>query len=327
MIPERLTRLLVLAPVTAVIALAFTATASAAVVESCSGGSGLVSSALVAGDGDQCGTSEYDWETIAGDVASVPDDTVDPDESAFVSSGKEDDTSGWDFGSSNVNDKVNLYGSWAFSETIGTDLFLYLAFQRQAPNNPANASANVDFELNQASAADPDSFVTNPQGEKVIKRQGNGIDDATPDDLLFVYDWKGNDDIALQICRWAEGPDDATTAGVDEGWLKGTWNCEALAGNEAEGEVNDGGDITSSLPGAKTTGGVILRREFGEASFNLTKALDIGTDECVSFGAFHTRTRESGSLSANLVDLIPPAPVTVSNCGTLIVEKQTSDDA
>lgn len=359
MIPERLltiprrVRLGLLATLIVAIVAAVAGVATAAVSESCKGGVGLVAGALIASDGDQCGDddgdlldpTERDWEAIAGGFSTyvpdpsnppaapstrgiaIPDDTgdaLDPENTAFVSSAKEDDSSGWEIGESNVNDKVNLLGSWAYSEIIGTDLFLYLAFQREAPNNPANASANVDFELNQASADDPDSYVENPHGEKVIKRQGDGVAGGIADDLLIVYDWQGNDDIDLQVCRWEEGADDPLTTDVDEGWMEGDWeSCAALDATEAEGEVNDAGDITSFLPGAVESSGTIVRREFGEGAFNLTQMLGLAADECVAFGAFHTRTRESGSLSANMVDLILPAPVKISNCGTIVVEKQT----
>jgi hypothetical protein len=355
MLPERLSHLVaqravrlgLLCALTLSVAVALASVATAALSESCSSGTGLVSGALVASDGDQCGDGEsgdeYDWEAIADQFGtyvpnpgnppaapttkgiSVPDDQVNPDGTAFLSSAKEDNTAGWQVGSSNVNDKVNLYGSWAFPETIGTDLFLYLAFQREAPNTPGNASANIDFELNQLSADDPDSYVENPFGVKVIKRQGDGVDGGIQDDLLIVYDWNGNDDIDVQVCRWEEGADNPATPGVDEGWMTGAWkSCDALSATEAEGEVNDAGEISSFLPDAVPNGdGDIARREFGELSINMTAALGLAGDECVSFGAFHTRSRESGSLQANMPDLILPAPIQLANCGTIVVEKQT----
>ena len=346
--PARRVRLGLLAALVVAVVAAVGGIATAAVTESCTGGTPL--GGLVANDGDQCGDDtggeERDWEALAGDFATytpnpsnpppapagkgiaVPDDITGLDESSFVTSGKEKKSSDWDFGESNVNDKVNLYGTWAFPESIGTDLFLYLAFQRQAPNDPANASANVDFELNQAPADEASSYVTNANGEKVIKRQGDGVAGGVPDDLLFVYDWSGNKNIALELCRWEAGADNVATNGIDESLMDGEWkSCAALDATKAQGEVNDAGNITGFLPGAvENNAGEILRRQFGEASINLTAALGIGADECVSFGAFSARTRESPSINATLVDAIPPAPVKAGNCGTVVVEKQTDPD-
>jgi len=65
-------------------------------------------------------------------------------------------------------------------------------------------------------------------------------------------------------------------------------------------------------------------RTFGEAAVNLTDSGIIPAGSCKSFGAAYLKSRASDSFTAAVKDFIAPVPVSISNCGQIIIRKVTS---
>jgi Prealbumin-like fold domain len=49
-------------------------------------------------------------------------------------------------------------------------------------------------------------------------------------------------------------------------------------------------------------------------------------DECVGFGSMMVKSRSSDSFTSQLKDFIRPIPVNLTNCGSVIIRKQTIPD-
>ena len=100
------------------------------------------------------------------------------------------------------------------------------------------------------------------------------------------------------------------------------------------GEVQDlTGDFEGSIntavvsdpidPGAPRNLSV---RTFGEAAINLTDSGILPEGSCESFGSAYLKSRSSDSFTAAVKDFISPIPVTLQNCGQIIIRKQTNPD-
>src|SRR5262249_54322361 len=81
---------------------------------------------------------------------------------------------------------------------------------------------------------------------------------------------------------------------------------------------------TASLTDA-IGGGTIDTGDFGEASVNLSEIPGgiFNNQGCASFGSVTVKSPSSGSsTSAQLKDFIAPAPIHVSNCGSITIVKE-----
>jgi hypothetical protein len=205
--------------------------------------------------------------------------------------------------------------------------YLDLAWAR-IPQNSTSASAHVGFEFNQSDT---------PCGAG-----SNGLVQRTTGDMLIVYDFEGGSAApVLTLRRWYETASDAPGGVAFTGcevssdsapcWGKAT-NLSALG--FAEGKVNTA-SVTDALspPALNSSTGTSVDRtlatqEFGEAGIDLTGAGVIPLGSCASFGKAYAVSRSSGnSAQAQMKDLVGPADFSLSNCGTIIIKKETTPPA
>lgn len=185
------------------------------------------------------------------------------------------------------NNKSDLRTFGVYSEP-GDPGFLHLFWTRV--QDPSGTTL-MDFELNQSNVD-----------------CGNGVNPVrTVGDLLIEYRIEqGGATAQILIREWtgaAWGPEmDLTAVGL----ASGTINNTAIAAGNADGL------------------GALSARTFGEASLNLDFIFD--ETECLSFGSAFLKSRSSTSFTSQLKDFIAPIPVNISNCGTIIIEKQTDPD-
>ena len=164
--------------------------------------------------------------------------------------------------------------------------FLYLAWEREG----TSGSANIDFEFNQSATT-----------------TSNGVTpERTADDILITYSIAGNGSVAIGLAKWVTDP-----SGVCEsGTTKPCWGpVVPLDASMAEAGYNPA-----------TT--------FGEVALNLTEAgFFSDPNSCMNFGRVFAKSRSSGgSFTSSLKDLIAPVHVDLTNCGLMVIEKQTLPD-
>ena len=147
----------------------------------------------------------------------------------------------------------------------------------------------------------------------------------------------------------ATGPNRVRTAGdllleysIDQGgaraditgrtWTGSAWgspkdldvNSATCGGNPcATGTIN-----SSSIPAAESDGiissGSLAARTFGEAQLDLR--LIFQANKCTSFGSAMLKSRSSDAFTSQLKDFIRPASIDLTNCGKVIIHKQTIPD-
>jgi hypothetical protein len=147
----------------------------------------------------------------------------------------------------------------------------------------------------------------------------------------------------------SSGPNKVRTAGdllleysIDQGGARAditgrTWNGSAwgapqdldvpsatCGGNPcATGTIN-----SSSIPAAESDGiistGSLAARTFGEAQLDLR--LIFQANKCASFGSAMLKSRSSDSFTSQLKDFIRPVGINLTNCGRVIIRKQTDPD-
>jgi hypothetical protein len=184
--------------------------------------------------------------------------------------------------------KSDLKDFGVYVEENAAGKFLHLFWARvQDPSG----TTNMDFEFNQ-------STTLSSNGVTPVRTEG---------DLLITYDLsKGGTVPVLSLREWdgsVWGPaDDLTAAGG------------------AAGSIN-----ASPIPGGDSDGlGPLDPRTFGEASIDIDVIFD--PTACESFGSAYLKSRSSDAFTAALKDFIAPKPVNISNCGTVIIRKQTAPD-
>jgi Prealbumin-like fold domain len=210
---------------------------------------------------------------------------------SYTGGAKEDDACpATEFGSiPNNKSDLQFFGGYFEPEANGPG-FLNIFWQRV--NNPSGTTL-MDFELNQSSTD-----------------CGNGVNPVrTEGDLLIEY-------------RIEQGGARATLK-VRE-WTGSAWGpATDITGALAIGDIND-----SPIPAAESDGlitsGILSPRTFGEASLDLDFIFDEGS--CESFGSAFLKSRASDAFNSALKDFIKPVPVNISNCGRVIIRKQTLPD-
>ncbi len=145
------------------------------------------------------------------------------------------------------------------------------------------------------------------------------------------------------------GPNKVRTAGdllleysIDQGGARAditgrTWNGSAWGAPQdldvpsatcgdtpcATGTIN-----TSSIPAAESDGisssGSLAARTFGEAQIDLR--LIFQANKCASFGSAMLKSRSSDAFNSQLKDFIRPASIDLTNCGKVIIRKETIPD-
>src|SRR5215207_5373828 len=145
------------------------------------------------------------------------------------------------------------------------------------------------------------------------------------------------------------GPNKVRTAGdllieysIDQGGARAnitgrTWNGSAWGAPQdldapsatCGGNPCASGTINSSpIPAADSEGiissGSLAARTFGEAQLDLR--LIFQEDKCTSFGSAMLKSRSSDAFNSQLKDFIRPASIDLTNCGKVIIRKETIPD-
>lgn len=235
---------------------------------------------------------KVDVPTTMDDWASVvearrEDAPTGRNDDSFSGGSKEDDTCPGTTTGSIPNNKSDLLTFGVYEEPNHPG-FLHLFWTRvQEPSG----TTLMDFELNQSNVD-----------------CGNGVNRArTVGDLLIEY-------------RIEQGG--ATAQILVREWTGSAWGPEQdlTAVGQATGTINN-----SAIPAGESDGfGALSARTFGEASIDLDFIFD--ENECRSFGSAFLKSRSSTSFTSQLKDFIAPVPVEISNCGTIVIEKQTDPD-
>jgi hypothetical protein len=245
------------------------------------------SNLIVNGDPD---AGAIDWvgqaETRRVDLDSGRDDD------SYAGGSKEDDACPGTTTGSIPNNKSDLKTFGAYTEgEVGGPGFLNLFWHRV--NDPSGTTL-MDFELNHESTLCANGV--NPirtEGDLLIEYR---IDQGGAVGTVKVREWNGS--------AWG--------AAVD------------LTGTDAIATIQN-----ASIPAAQSDGLVpgptaMAPRTFGEMQLDLDFIFD--EDTCESFGSAFVKSRSSDSFTSQLKDFIKPIPINLTNCGTVIIRKQTNPD-
>jgi hypothetical protein len=191
---------------------------------------------------------------------------------------------------------LKFFGVYQEGSTV--DGFLNLFWSRvQEPNG----TTNMDFEFNQRQCT-PNQTPADPDCS------GNGI---TPirsvGDLLIIYDLdRGGTVPTLSLREW-----------TGSAWGPAT---DLTASAKASGSIN-----ASPIPAADSDGlGSQSARTFGEAQLALAEIFPEG--KCETFGSAYLKSRSATSFTSEVKDFVPPAAISLTNCGKVIIHKQTDPD-
>jgi hypothetical protein len=233
-------------------------------------------------------TGNFDWSALGSNItleADQPDTPSGSSDESFTQGTKSDTAIPTIETGSIPPNKSDLTRMRVASETLANgDVVVYVAWNR------ANTlgSANMNFEFNK-SATPSDNGVT------PVRSAG---------DVLITFDFANGGNVpSLGMARW-------TTTGpcYANGSKAPCWGefLDLDAAGIADGQVSEDG-------------------KFGEAAVNLTDAGIFGSssDECTSLGSAYLSSRSSDSFTAALKDFVPPAPISISNCGTVTIRKVT----
>jgi prealbumin domain-containing protein len=243
------------------------------------------------------GTSFRSGVTVKPDLASGSGDD------SFGQGTKEDTAVPTVVSGSIPPNKSDLLTFGVYLETTASGArFLNVFWHRvQEPSG----TTNMDFEFNQSST-----------------KSANGITPVrTAGDLLIQYDLsQGGTNPQLFLSRWVTSGAGSQCEASNATPCWGT-RVNLSAAGDATGSIN-----TTAIPANQTGGlGNISTRTFGEAQVDFD-ALTGGTGTCTSFGSAYLKSRSSDSFTAALKDFIAPAATNISNCGTVIIRKQTNPD-
>ena len=231
-----------------------------------------------------------DWVSVTEsrktDLASGQNDD------SYAGGAKEDDACPGTTTGSIPNNKSDLltFGAYVEPEANGPG-FLNLFWHRvQEPSG----TTLMDFELNQSSTL-----------------CANGVNPVrTAGDLLIEYRIEQGGAVAnIKVREWSGS---AWGAAVD------------LTGTTAAGTINSSAIPAADSDGLVSTPNSVSARTFGEAQLDLDFIFD--EDECDSFGSAFIKSRASDAFNSQLKDFIKPVPVNITNCGKVIIRKQTDPD-
>jgi hypothetical protein len=193
------------------------------------------------------------------------------------------------------NNKSDLKRFYVASESVGSNDFVYLAWERvQEPHG----TTNMDFEFNQSTTL-----------------SSNGVTPVrTAGDILVRYDLsQGGTVPTITIQRWVTSGSPGTVC--DASNSVPCWGTEQqLNSTVADGAINTvpvTDPIDPNHPGQPNSG-PLSARTFGEAAINLTAA---GVPPaCPGFAGAYLKSRSSDSFTAEMKDFIAPVAVNISRC-------------
>lgn len=240
-----------------------------------------------------------DWLTpsvISGGVVKADMPTGQGDDS-YKGGTKEDTACPAETTGSIPNNKSDLltFRVWVEPGAGSHPGFLNLAWQRVT--DPSGTTL-MDFEFNK-------SGVDCDQGPNKVRSVGDRlieylIDQGGKRAEITIRSWTGSE--------W--GPPELLSDGT---------GCDG--GPCAVGTINQ-----SVIPEADsgTTGGDLSQYTFGEAQIDLRTIFQPG--KCESFGSAMLKSRSSDAFTSQLKDFIRPEPITLTNCGKVIIRKETIPD-
>jgi Prealbumin-like fold domain len=271
----------------------------------------LTGSPFDAGDGNLVVNDEaQDWAN-APNLRKALDITPAKNDNSFGQGTKEDDEVPTIVTGSIPPNKSDLTRFYVANERVatmtGSKEFLYLAWERvQEPNG----TTNMDFEFNQST-----------------QLSSNGVTpERTAGDVLIKYDLaQGGTHPDLGFHRWVTSGTPATVCEASN--TVPCWGpVQSLAGN-FEGSINDpsnnppdGSVVDPIPPDAPRT---LSPRTFGEAAINLTDSGILPAGQCEAFSGAYLKSRASDSFTSAVKDFIAPIPVSIRNCGEIIIKKVT----
>jgi hypothetical protein len=200
--------------------------------------------------------------------------------------------------------KSDLLNFGVYLETNANGRFLNLFWHRvQEPSG----TTNMDFEFNKSST-------TSSNGVTPVRTAG---------DLLIQYDLsQGGTNPVLFKSVWITS---GATSQCEASNSLPCWGTKTnmTATGDATGSIN-----TSAIPAGESDGlGAISVRTFGEAQLDFDALTGGGgSATCTSFGSAYLKSRSSDSFTAALKDFIAPTPLNLSNCGTVIIRKETDPE-
>jgi uncharacterized repeat protein (TIGR01451 family) len=248
------------------------------------------------------GANETDWCTPAPNLQIGTDSPSGSNDTSFASNNNKEDSNVPTLSQGTIpNNKDDLLREYIASETVGEDLFVYLAWVRA----DSTGTSTIDFEFNQS-----DQISSN--GTTKVRTDG---------DLLVTFDFQANPgsqggyNVELTLRTWdndaSDQPDPTSTPPNTGKWVN---PIDLVASGLAEGSVND--DTVSDCVANPNVDLPVAT--FGEAVLNLTAILG---GDCEAFGSLFTKSRSSNSFSADLKDRINPLPVDLSTCGQITILK------
>jgi len=242
-----------------------------------------------------------DWASVAEERrADAPSGSGDD---SFGQGTKEDTAVPTIVSGSIPPNKSDLLNFGVYLETTNTGArFLNLFWHRvQEPSG----TTNMDFEFNQ-------SDVISANGVTPVRTAG---------DLLIQYDLsQGGTNPVLFVSEWVTTGDKSLCEASNSLPCWGT-KVNLTASGDATGSIN-----STAIPAAESDGlGDVSPRTFGEAQLDFD-ALTAGSNGCTSFGSAYLKSRSSDSFTAALKDFIAPEQLNLSNCGSVIIRKETVPD-
>jgi hypothetical protein len=239
-----------------------------------------------------------DWASVT-EIRATDAPTGQNDDS-YKGGVKEDTTCPDEVTGSIPNNKSDLLTFSVYEEaaSTGNKGFLNLAWSRVT--DPSGTTL-MDFEFNQ-------STTNCSVGPNKVRTAG---------DLLLEY--------AID-----QGGSRADITGRT--WTGTAWGAPAdldVPSATCGGNPCAAGTINSSpIPAADSDGiistGSLAARTFGEAQLDLR--LIFQENKCTSFGSAMLKSRSSDSFTSQLKDFIRPASIDLTNCGKVIIHKETNPD-
>ncbi|WP_188860057.1 MSCRAMM family protein [Marinobacterium nitratireducens] len=250
--------------------------------------------------------AHIDWATasVASAAMVVDDEPTGNDDDSFKGGTKEDTLNPDTTTGSIPNNKSDLLNFGVYQETTDSSDYLHLLWTRV--QDPSGTTL-MDFEFNAGNSLYP----ATDEGIQFPVREAG--------DVLVEYKLaQGGTTPQLFLYFWLESADQPGTCEASN-----SYPCWGNRQDLTEAGIAVGSINTSVADGSALGLGMFDPYTFGEASIDIGALFPEG--ECVSFGYASLKSRSSDSFTAQMKDLIAPAPVNISNCANINILK-TDDD-
>jgi hypothetical protein len=255
-----------------------------------------------------------DWASSSIDEIRAVDKATGQTDDSYKGGVKEDTACPDEVTGSIPNNKSDLRTFHAYEEpgnATNPQGYFNLAWSRVT--DPSGTTL-MDFEFNQSSTGcSVGPNVKRTAGDLLLEYS---IDQGGSRATITAREWTGSAwgpsrNISLPSADCPDGDTSNDVGGVDLG------PC-------ATGTINN----TSSIPFGQSDGiissGSLAQRTFGEAQIDLRLLFD--ENKCTTFGSAMLKSRSSDSFTSQLKDFIAPTPIDLTNCGKVIIHKETNPD-